>query len=90
MCLAAILILADSVSAESLKDALATAYDTNPSLAAERAQLHAQDERVPQALSGWRPTVNLTGRFNRDYSDSVTDFTFSAGEQTINTQSLEL
>ena len=80
MSLAAILVLADSVSAQSLRDGLAKAYNTNPSLAAERARLHAQDEKVPQALSGWRPTVNLTGRFNREYTDSVTDFTFSAGE----------
>ena len=90
MSLAAILVVADTVSAQSLRDGLAKAYNTNPSLAAERAQLHAQDEKVPQALSGWRPTVNLTGRFNREYTESVTDFTFSAGEQTINTQSLQL
>ena len=49
MSLAAILVLADSVSAQSLRDGLAKAYNTNPSLAAERAQLHAQDEKEPQA-----------------------------------------
>ena len=44
--------------AESLLDALASAYANNPSLNAERAALRATDEGVPQALSGYRPTVN--------------------------------
>jgi TolC family type I secretion outer membrane protein len=47
--------------AQTIDDALATAYRTNPSLAAERARLRALDEGVPRALSGWRPTVTLTG-----------------------------
>ncbi len=88
--LAAILFFGESSNAQNLRDALAKAYSTNPTLAAERAGLHAQDEKVPQALSGWRPTINLTGRLNRDFTDSVTDFTFSAGEKTITTQSIEL
>jgi len=45
-------------SAESLNDALASAYQSNPVLQAARAQLRATDEQVPEALSGWRPTVN--------------------------------
>ena len=48
-------------SAESLRDALAKAYATNPELLGERANLRAVDEGVPQALSNWRPTVTLSG-----------------------------
>lgn len=43
--------------AASLYEALATAYATNPTLEAARAQLRATDENVPQVLSEWRPTV---------------------------------
>ncbi len=41
----------------TLQDALALAYSNNPTLQSSRAQLRATDEGVPQALSGWRPTV---------------------------------
>jgi outer membrane protein len=47
--------------AESLESVLATAYNSNPTLSAARAQLRATDEGVPQALANWRPTVSLTG-----------------------------
>ena len=45
----------------TLQDALATAYSTNPTLLAARAQLRSVDEGVPQALSNWRPTVVISG-----------------------------
>ncbi len=41
----------------TLQDALALAYSNNPTLQSSRAQLRSTDEGVPQALSGWRPTV---------------------------------
>lgn len=47
--------------AESLNEALATAYATNPTLDAERAALRATDEEIAKALSGWRPTVTISG-----------------------------
>ncbi len=46
--------------AQTLEEALAQAYSTNPTLAAQRAALRATDERVAQALSGYRPTVQGT------------------------------
>jgi outer membrane protein len=48
--------------AQSLTDALAEAYRTNPQLLAQRALLRATDEMVPQALANWRPTVAFTGQ----------------------------
>ena len=48
--------------AQTLTQALAEAYNTNPQLLAQRALLRATDEQVPQALSFWRPTVNFTGQ----------------------------
>ena len=45
--------------AETLADAIALAYDTNPSLQAQRATQRALDENYVQARSGWRPQLNL-------------------------------
>jgi outer membrane protein len=45
----------------TLAEALAATYATQPALLAERAKLRATDENVPQALSGWRPTVITAG-----------------------------
>jgi len=45
----------------TLQDALIEAYNSNPTLQAERANLRATDEDVPQAVAGWRPTITITG-----------------------------
>src|SRR5689334_23064823 len=55
------LLLPVPVQAETLQDALARAYLGNPTLNAARAQQRATDEQVPQALSGWRPSVTVNG-----------------------------
>lgn len=51
------LMLMPGASAETLNEALASAYAGNPTLRAERARQRSTDELTPQALSGWRPTV---------------------------------
>ena len=48
---------ATAASGESLPEALAKAYQTNPQLNAERARQRATDENVPQALAGYRPQI---------------------------------
>src|SRR5215813_6808140 len=48
--------------AQTLSEALASAYTSNPQLLAQRALLRQTDEGVPQALSNWRPTVTFTGQ----------------------------
>jgi outer membrane protein len=60
--LAPVAIVAEA-RAQSLQEALAMAYANNPTLQAARAQLRAVDENVPQALAGWRPTVQMTGSY---------------------------
>jgi outer membrane protein len=57
---AALLSVATSARAETLEEALVSAYNSNPEILAERANLRSVDEGVPQALSGWRPTVEFT------------------------------
>lgn len=46
-------------AAETLADAVAMAYATNPTLQAQRATQRALDETYVQARAGWRPTLNL-------------------------------
>ncbi len=46
-----------SARAETLAQALAAAYASNPRLKAERARLKASDEEVPRAKSGYRPRI---------------------------------
>lgn len=58
---AALLLCAAPAAAETLEEALVEIYANNPELAAARARLRATDELVPQALSGWRPTITLDG-----------------------------
>jgi outer membrane protein len=52
-------VSAGSASAETLQEALALAYQTNPTLLAQRANQRALDESIPQARSSYRPTVNV-------------------------------
>jgi outer membrane protein len=51
--------------ADTLSDALSDAYTGNAALAAQRFTLRQTDEQVPQALSGWRPTVEVQGQVER-------------------------
>lgn len=46
--------------AQTLDQALARAYGANPTLNSQRAQVRSIDEQVPQALSGYRPTITAT------------------------------
>jgi outer membrane protein len=61
-----------ALQAQTLTQALAEAYNTNPQILAQRALLRATDEQVPQALANWRPTVNFTGQMGGTRSNFVT------------------
>lgn len=78
---AAIGILAgsNSVSADTLREALALAYANNPSLLAARAQLRAVDETVPLAISGWRPSVTVRGDVTRRRNETEIDGGITGG-----------
>ena len=45
---------------QTLADALALAYQTNPTLLSERARLRATDETYVQARAGYRPQINVS------------------------------
>jgi outer membrane protein len=57
----AIAVQPGAAFADTLFGAMEKAYVTNPTLNAARAGQRATDELVPQALSGWRPTVTVEG-----------------------------
>lgn len=75
----------------TLAEALAATYATQPALLAERAKLRATDENVPQALSGWRPTVVMAGTagygdgFSRTYSGVSGGFLNAQTDRLIGT-----
>ncbi|MBL8566948.1 MAG: TolC family outer membrane protein [Hyphomicrobiaceae bacterium] len=57
-------------SAESLSQALASAYRYNPQLDAQRAQLRATDESVAIANSGYRPNITASADTSLDYAET--------------------
>ena len=57
--------------ADTIEAALVRAYQNNPQLNAQRAQVRSTDENVPQALSGYRPKVAVTASAGYQYTDSL-------------------
>jgi outer membrane protein len=67
---AAVAVASRPVAAESIEAALARAYENNPQLNAQRAIVRETDEGVPQALSGYRPTISANASVGREYTDT--------------------
>jgi outer membrane protein len=57
--------------ADTIEAALVRAYQNNPQLNSQRAQVRSTDENVPQALSGYRPKVALTASAGVQYTDTL-------------------
>jgi outer membrane protein len=78
--------LVSSASADSIAEALAAAYSSNPEINSARAQTRADDENVPIAKSGRRPIISafteITGRRrNSSPGADVTTLDGSVGVQ---------
>jgi outer membrane protein len=70
--LAAIAVLAvGAARAETLADAVATAYQSNPTLQQQRASQRALDETYVQAIDGYNPTLNLVGTVTTDSNNTA-------------------
>ncbi|MGZ2410821.1 outer membrane protein [Sphingomonas sp. F9_3S_D5_B_2] len=63
-------LLAGTASADTLREALVSAYQSNPTLAAQREALRATDATVAIARAAGRPQVSGTAGLNRDLSRS--------------------
>ncbi|MGI9504609.1 MAG: TolC family outer membrane protein [Geminicoccaceae bacterium] len=84
--LSASLLLTSKSAAQSLNEALVSAYLTNPALEAQRSALKATDELLPQALAGWRPTLAVDAETGLSRIDS----SFGDGDISTNAISLTL
>lgn len=71
---AIMLALAPPVQAETLRDALALAYETNPTIRAERARLKAVRETKAQAWAGALPQLSASGSYSRVDSTQTLNF----------------
>ena len=72
--LGALLAIPLPALADTIEAALVRAYQNNPQLNAQRAQVRSTDENVPQALSGYRPKVALTASAGYQYTDVNSTF----------------
>jgi len=66
----AVMIPLGTADAETLNQAMSSAYRYSPRLDAERARLRATDEEVARAMSGYRP--NISAGADLTYQDSRT------------------
>ena len=78
VCVTAVVHGSAPASAETIASALSKAYVGNPQLKAEQARQRATDEQVPQAKSGWRPTVTTNSDIRKTYQG-----TRSSDETTV-------
>jgi outer membrane protein len=69
-------LLSGAASAETLRDALVKAYQTNPTMTAARAGQRANDENVPIARARGLPDADVSGGFNQSL--------FETGDNTRN------
>ncbi|HUD30526.1 MAG TPA: TolC family outer membrane protein [Novosphingobium sp.] len=60
--------------ADTLRDALVAAYETNPTLEAARAQQRANDENVPIARAAGLPSASTQGTFTEYLKQSENSF----------------
>jgi outer membrane protein len=65
--------------ADTLNGSLINAYQSNPQLNSQRAVVRQTDESVPQALSGYKPTVSATVSAGEQYSNTVSKTTSPLG-----------
>jgi outer membrane protein len=68
----AIVGAADRCPADTLLGALSQAYQVNPQLNAQRAIVRQTDETVPQALSGYRPSVKVNAGVGKQITSQDT------------------
>ena len=52
--------LGNKIFAQTIAEAMASAYQNNPTLQAARAGMRASDEGVSQEIANWRPEVSVS------------------------------
>ncbi len=72
-----LLLVAPPAAADTLREALAAAYATNPNLTAARAGQQVVDENVPIAKAQGRPSANATASYTENVYNSSAASTFT-------------
>jgi outer membrane protein len=81
---AAMLLGTTPALADTLQEALAKAYGSNPTLAAARADVRATDENVPIARAAGRPDAAVNGSYTENFLNSPgIQNSFSAPERQV-------
>ena len=80
--LAGLLLCTAPVGADTLREALVKAYQTNPTLTGARAAQRAVDENVPIARAAGIPTVDATGNYTENALSSSNTFASPARQAT--------
>lgn len=64
-------LIVPPANAETLREALVKAYNTNPTINAQRAAQRANDENVPIARSAGLPSITTTGAYDENVLNSA-------------------
>lgn len=83
------LCLASPVSAETLPEAVAAAFATNPQLDIERFRTEIARQNLQAARGAGRPTVNLSATGGYEYIETTNPFAFNLGDRPIATAQLQ-
>jgi outer membrane protein len=76
---------------ETLGDAMALAYQSNPTLQAQRATQRALDETYVQAMANLRPQITVTSTVSSESNNEVGDTTGRlAGRTQLNSNSIQI
>jgi outer membrane protein len=85
----AAIALSGPLSAETLQDAIQTAYLNNPQLEAQRRTSDIAQEQLAQAKAQWRPDVSASASFGYESVDSTRAFSANLGDRPISTAQLQ-
>ncbi len=77
-------VLAGAAAAETLGDAIALAYQTNPTLQSQRATQRALDETYVQARAGFRPTASAQAEISRQVTNQLGSFDNNVAGVSLN------
>ena len=83
------LVLALPSHSETLQDALTAAFQTNPSLDVQRAELGIAREQLNQARGARAPTVDLSASGGYESLDSNQPIAFNVGDRPIASAQLQ-
>ncbi|HEY7865863.1 MAG TPA: TolC family protein, partial [Psychromonas sp.] len=85
-------ILSANIHSQSLEQAVAYTLDTAPQLRATYTHFKVKEKQVEQAESGYFPTIDATGGYGYEYTDSPSTRSegLSTGDDTKNLNRREL